>query len=155
MNNELMFSSKTDQWSTPIDFFNKWDEMFGFTLDVCADSSNTKCSQFFSEEENGLLQHWDGNCCWMNPPYGREIGKWVKKAFDETRDPDTNTLVVALLPARTDTKYFHDYIWDEDAGNFGRPKEGVQVHFVKGRIKFGDASSGAPFPSMVVVFGYL
>lgn len=138
MNKELMFSSATDQWATPQDFFDRLDEYFAFDLDVCADASNAKCKHYFTEKQNGLNQPW-GGVCWMNPPYGRTIGQWVKKAAEEAEK--TGVTVVCLLPARTDTKWFHDYCAPLGA-----------VWFVRGRLKFGDSKNSAPFPSMVVVF---
>ena len=140
MNIGLMFSSKTEMWATPQMFFNNMNQKFNFTLDVCAIAENAKCERFFTPEIDGLKQTWDG-VCWMNPPYGREIGKWVKKAW-ETAHFDIGT-VVALLPARTDTKWFHEYIY--------QTRE-CEIEFLKGRLKFGDGKNSAPFPSMVVVF---
>lgn len=140
MNNELMFSSKTDQWATPQDFFDKLNEEFHFTLDPCADEFNHKCVRYFTKEQNGLVQDWSGETVFCNPPYGREIGQWVKKAFDSVAH--THTLVVMLIPARTDTKWFHEYIYRKQ-----------EVRFVRGRLKFGNSQNAAPFPSMVVVFG--
>ena len=134
MNTEVMWSSATDMWSTPPAFFRALDAEFHFTLDVCATKENAKCSRYFTPEQDGLSQEWRG-VCWCNPPYGRQIGKWVKKASEE-RCP-----VVMLLPARTDTAWFHDYIYGK-----------AEVRFVRGRLKFGDSKNGAPFPSMVVVF---
>lgn len=141
MNTELMFSSQTDQWATPQDFFDKLNEEFHFTLDPCADEFNHKCDKYFTVEQDGLLQSWANETVFCNPPYGREIGKWVKKASDENRLH--NITVVMLIPARTDTKYFHEYIYQ---------KSNVEIRFLKGRLKFGDAKNAAPFPSMVVIF---
>ena len=138
MNTDLMFSSATDQWATPQHFFNDWNALFCFTLDVCADASNAKCPRYFDREADGLRQDWGQDRCWMNPPYGREIGRWVRKAYEESRKGAT---VVCLLPARTDTAWWHDYVIEH-----------AQVAFIRGRIKFGDAKSGAPFPSAVAVF---
>ena len=139
MNTDLMFSSKTDMWATPQEFFDKLNQQFNFTLDVCAISENAKCERFFTPEINGLKQEWAG-VCWCNPPYGREIGKWVEKAYIASTRGAT---VVMLIPARTDTKWFHEYIYK---------KENVEIRFVKGRLKFGGAKNAAPFPSMVVIF---
>ena len=100
MNKEVMFSSKTDLWETPQDFFEKLDREFGFELDVCALPENAKCSRYFSPMDDGLEQDWTG-VCWCNPPYGREIEKWVKKAYISAIEGAT---VVMLLPARTDTR---------------------------------------------------
>lgn len=142
MNNiEVMFSSETDLWATPQDLFDELNEIYSFETDVCAVPENAKCSRYFTPEMDGLKQEWSGSC-WMNPPYGREISKWVKKAFESSRLPDT--IIVALLPARTDTKWFHDYIYG---------KYRVNITFIKGRLKFGNCTNSAPFPSMIVVFG--
>ena len=134
MNNDLMFSSKTDLWGTPQDLFNELNKEFCFTLDVCALPENAKCKRYYTPKINGLLQKWDG-VCWCNPPYGRQIGKWVEKAAN------VNALVVMLLPARTDTKWFHKYIYNK-----------AEIRFIKGRLKFGNAKNNAPFPSMIVIF---
>ena len=141
MNTDVMFSSKSFFWETPQEFFEKLDKEYNFSLDVCAIYANAKCDKFFSPEIDGLKQEWTG-VCWMNPPYGREIGKWVAKAYSESIKRE-NCIVVALLPARTDTKWFHDYIY---------MMKGVEVKFIKGRLKFGGGENSAPFPSMVVVF---
>ena len=139
-NREVMFASRTDDWETPQHIFDKLDEELGpFEVDVCATAANAKCEKYFTKAQNGLIQDWGSKVCWMNPPYGREISKWVKKAYLSSLKP--NTRVVCLLPARTDTRWFHDYcvmgtIW-----------------FLKGRLKFGGAKTGAPFPSMIVIFG--
>lgn len=136
----VMFSSKTGQWGTPQEFYDKLDWRFGpFNLDPCADSDNAKCTKFFTEDEDGLSQSWEGFTSFVNPPYGRGIEKWIKKAYEESRKGDTK--VVMLIPARTDTKYWHQYVMKAD-----------EIHFVKGRLKFGDSENSAPFPSAVVVF---
>ena len=139
MNNELMFSSKTDLWSTPNDFFDKLNDEFHFTLDPCSTHENAKCYKHFTEEENGLLQDWGNEVVFCNPPYGRQIKYWVKKAYEESQKD--NTTVVMLIPARTDTIYFHEYIYHK-----------AEIRFIKGRLKFGNAKNSAPFPSMVVIF---
>ena len=136
----LMFSSKTGKWGTPQEFFNKLDWRFGpFDLDPCAGPTNAKCANFFTEAEDGLSKDWEGFTSFVNPPYGRGIDKWIEKAYNEAKNPDTK--VVMLIPARTDTKYWHSYIMKAD-----------EIHFVKGRLKFGDSENAAPFPSAVVVF---
>lgn len=146
MNTKAMFSSQTDQWATPQDFFDKLNDEFDFTLDPCADEFNHKCPMYFTKEDDGLSRDWGGYVTFCNPPYGREIGKWVKKAY-ETQQMAWNykykTVVVMLIPARTDTKWFHDYIYN---------KTNVEIRFIKGRLKFGNSKNSAPFPSMVVVF---
>lgn len=132
-----MFSSKDLTWETPQDFFNRLDQEFGFTLDVCATAETAKCDKYFSPETDGLKQDWTG-VCWMNPPYGREIGKWVQKAFEESRK---GALVVCLIPARTDTSYWHEYCL-----------KAAEIRFVRGRLKFGASKNSAPFPSAIVIF---
>lgn len=105
MNNSVMFSSETDVWSTPISFFQALDKLFHFDLDVCALPENAKCKRYFTPEMDGLKQAWQG-VCWMNPPYGKAIGQWVEKAYQAGLHGAT---VVCLIPARTDTRYWHDY----------------------------------------------
>lgn len=142
-NLKVHFSSEKQDWATPQDFFDKLNEEFDFQWDVCATLENTKVQGcFFDEAQDGLNQKWcrTASRFWMNPPYGREIGKWVKKASEESEHDCT---IVALLPARTDTKYFHEYIYN---------KPNVEIRFIKGRLKFGGAKNAAPFPSMVVIF---
>lgn len=140
MNTSVMFSSKTDEWATPQDFFDNLNREFRFTLDPCADDRNHKCAQYYTRAQNGLLQDWGGERVYCNPPYGKAIADWVRKAFEESQKP--NTLVVMLIPARTDTKYFHDYIYGK-----------AEIRFIRGRLKFGGQKNSAPFPSMVVVYG--
>ena len=141
MNTKLMFSSKTDKWSTPQSFFDELDKEFNFTLDPCADEFNHKCKKYFTEEQDGLIQDWSGETVFCNPPYGnKETGLWTKKCYEESLKP--NTTVVLLIPARTDRKSFHDYIYGK-----------AEIRFIKGRLKFGEGKNTAPFPSIVVVFG--
>lgn len=133
------YSSETDDWSTPQDLFDKLNAEFGFDLDVCANAHNAKCASYYDRTIDGLSQRWAGTC-WMNPPYGRVIGQWVKKAAESSFDVDGCT-VVCLIPARTDTAYWHDWILGK-----------AEVRFIRGRIKFGGARWNAPFPSCVVIF---
>lgn len=105
--NKVMFSSKTDQWSTPQDLFDRLDRIYRFETDVCALPENAKCERYFTPQMDGLRQEWSG-ICWMNPPYGRQISLWVRKAYESARD--NMATVVCLLPARTDTAWFHDYV---------------------------------------------
>jgi hypothetical protein len=123
MINKGLFTSNTDVWSTPPDFYKKLDEEFHFDFDPCP----------LNPTFDGLGVKW-GRCNYMNPPYGREIGKWVKKASE-------NKMTVCLLPARTDTRWFHDYIYGK-----------AEIRFIKGRLKFGGSKNSAPFPSMIVIF---
>lgn len=137
---DIHFSSAKEDWGTPQAFFDILNEQYNFTLDVCADATNAKCEKYFDKEMDGLKQDWSGHVCWMNPPYSRvATGLWVKKAYEEAKKPYTS--VVCLLPARTDTRFFHDYILNK-----------AQITFVKGRLKFQGAKHGAPFPSMVVYY---
>ena len=123
--NKALFSSTKEDWATPQDFFDKLDEEFNFDLDPCADAENAKCKEYFTKEENGLLKDW---------------GEWILKCYEEAKKP--GTVVVALIPARTDTRFFHDYIYHK-----------AEIRFIKGRLKFGGCKDAAPFPSMVVIFG--
>jgi phage N-6-adenine-methyltransferase len=135
--NKALFSSATDLWATPQVTFNELNKEFGFETDVCALPENAKCENYFTPAMDGLAQPWTGKC-WMNPPYGRTIGKWVEKAHQSSLQGAT---VVCLLPARTDTKWFHDYCI-----------ENAEIRFVKGRLKFGGSNNSAPFPSVIIVF---
>lgn len=139
MNNlKVMLSSEDMTWGTPQKFFDELNKEFNFTLDPCATVETAKCDKFFTKEDDGLKQNWGGYRVFCNPPYGKEIGKWVKKASE------SNTLVVMLIPARTDTKYFHEYIYHK-----------AEIRFIKGRLKFEGkqkCSGSAPFPSMLVIF---
>lgn len=164
MNNELMFSSKTDEYFTPQDLFNELNKEFNFTLDPCCTHENAKCKKYYTEKENGLIQDWSREVVFMNPPYSEPesicIPKckkktcqkrgwhrteykpgqidWIKKAHDEHLKGAT---VVCLLPARTDTIAFHNYIYNK-----------AEIRFIKGRLKFGNCKDSAPFPSMIVIF---
>jgi len=137
---KVMFSSSTGEWATPQDFFEKLEWRFGkFTLDPCATAENAKCETYYTEEDDGLNQDWTGHTVFVNPPYGRGIDKWIAKGFASGKDP--NTRVVMLIPSRTDTKYWHEYVM-----------KAAKIYFIKGRLKFGDGKNSAPFPSAVVVF---
>ena len=140
-NRDVMFSSASEEWETPQDVFDYCNRHEGpLTLDVCATPENAKCPQYFTKEQNGLKQDWGGKWCWMNPPYGGEIKHWVQKAHFSSLKPGTK--VVCLLPARTDTRWFHEHCVQG------------QVWFIRGRLKFGGAQNSAPFPSMIVIFHY-
>lgn len=130
-----MLTSNKDDWETPQDLFDKLNAFYGFTLDACASPENAKCKKYYTKEQNSLVQDWDNDTIWCNPPYGREIAKFVRKAYL------CCSLVVMLLPARTDTKWFHDYIYNKQT-----------IYFLKGRLKFSNSKTSAPFPSMIVVF---
>lgn len=141
-NNRLgvMYSSLKSEWETPQLLFDNLKQRFPFQIDVCADENNKKCEKYFSVEDDGLKQSWyDYDFAWMNPPYGKKIGLWVRKAYEQSLNYVT---VVCLLPSRTDTKWWHEYIM----------KGAAEVWFVKGRIKFSNHKNPAPFPSVIVVF---
>ena len=138
---EKAYSSRTEEWGTPQDLFDKLNDEFGFTLDPCASKENHKCDKYFTIKDDGLSQDW-GGVVFMNPPYGREIKFWIKKAYQESLK---GSIVVCLIPARTDTIYWHKYIFP-----FAK-----DIRFLKGRLKFvkdGKASDPAPFPSAIVIF---
>lgn len=133
--NKVLYSSENEVWETPQELFNRLNDEFHFDIDVCATSENAKCSKFFSPLDDGLSQDWQG-VCWMKPPYGKKIGAWMKKAME------AETTVVCLVPSRTDTKWWHEYIM-----------KASEIRFIKGRLKFGDSKNSAPFPSAIIVFG--
>lgn len=135
---EVLFSSKSDEWTTPQDTFDRLNSEFDFNLDPCATESNHKCDNFYTLTDNGLSHDWGGYTVFCNPPYS-DIAHWVKKCHDEGTKP--NTIVVMLIPARTDTRWFHDYVYHRS-----------EIRFIKGRLKFGKGKNSAPFPSMIVVF---
>jgi site-specific DNA-methyltransferase (adenine-specific) len=138
MNTETLFSSKSNEWETPQEFFDRLNQEFNFTLDAAATDENAKCPRYFTFNENGLAQSWQGETVWLNPPYGRAVGEWIAKARAEA---DKNgATVVCLIPARTDTRYFHEHCFKGE------------VRFVRGRLKFGGSKNSAPFPSAVVIF---
>ena len=131
------FSSKTPEWATPQDVFDKLNIEFRFTLDPAATKKNAKCKRFYTTKENGLKQPWKDERVFVNPPYGRVIGAWVEKMATGGA-----SVCVGLLPARTDTRWFHDYILGK-----------AEIRFLRGRLKFGESKSSAPFPSMICVWG--
>ena len=139
MNTKVLFSSKEEKWATPQDFFDKLNDEFHFTLDVAASPDNAKCANYFTEEQDGLVQSGGGHTVWCNPPYCRKTGLWVKKAYEEHQR--TGCTVVMLLPSRTDVRWFHDYILDK-----------AEIRFIKGRLKFGGSKNSAPFASIVVIY---
>lgn len=134
-----LFSSRSDEWETPWNLFNELNAEFHFNTDVCANESNRKCRHFYSKEEDGLRQDWKG-VCWMNPPYGRAIKDWVRKAYTSTLEGADK--VVCLLPARTDTAWWHEFVIPHAS----------EIRFLRGRVKFSNSKAGAPFPSAIVIF---
>lgn len=134
--NKGMYTSNSCEWETPLDFFKVLDAEFHFDVDVCATPENAKCTEYYTKADDGLEKTWRGSC-WMNPPYGRGIGKWMKKAYESAQSGAT---VVCLVPARTDTGWWHDYAMRGE------------VRFVRGRLRFNGLNCNAPFPSAVVIF---
>ena len=137
MMNTGLYTSDRSDWATPAHFFHALDAIYHFDLDVCASENNHKCSTYFDKEIDGLQQSWGNHICFMNPPYGREIGAWVCKAHEESRKGAT---VVALLPCRTDTNWWK-HVMKAD-----------ELYFVHKRLHFDDSANAAPFPSCVVVW---
>ena len=133
----IHFSSKSNEWATPQWLFDSLNREFHFTLDPCSTDENAKCSRHYTLAENGLSQDWSEEVVFMNPPYGREITFWMEKAFLSGKQGAT---VVCLVPARTDTAWWHSYAIHGE------------IRFLKGRLKFGDATSSAPFPSAIIIF---
>lgn len=133
---KVHFSSQRLDWATPQGVFDELDAEFGFDLDVCASRDNAKCAAFFEGDE-GLAHRWWG-VCFMNPPYGREIPKWMKKAYESSLE---GVAVVCLIPSRTDTRWWHDYVMKAD-----------EIRFIKGRLRFDGHKNSAPFPSAIVIF---
>ena len=136
---DAAFSSASNEWAPPQDLFDKLDAEFGFELDPCATSENAKCDRFFTREDDGLWQPWEGRRVFMNPPYGKTIGQWMYKAYSESQN---GALVVCLVPARTDTAWWHDYAMKGE------------IRYLRGRLYFEnkDKAGRAPFPSAIVVF---
>lgn len=135
--NNVLFSHNSDEWETPQTIYNELNSEFSFDLDPCATANNAKCEHFFTISEDGLTKQWSGHTVFCNPPYSR-VSEWVKKSYEEAKKGAT---VVLLLPSRTDTRWFHDYVYGK-----------AEVRFIRGRLRFGESKGSAPFPSMVVVF---
>ena len=131
----VFLSSQTVEWSTDDAFFEQVNREFNFTVDVAADSTNAKCERFYDIDSDGLMQNWDGETVWCNPPYGRRIADWIYKAAV------SEATTVLLVPARTDVKWFHEIVIPH-----------AEVRFIKGRLKFGNSKDNAPFPTMLVIF---
>lgn len=157
---KVMWSSKTGEHPTPQWLFDELNAIFHFNVDVCATAENAKCPVYYDAVIDGLKQDWGGKTAYMNPPFSvarlsmdgtpimnkygkpkrkRVIDKWVKKAFEEAKKP--NTIVVCLLPSRTDTEMFRKHMI------YG------YLIFLNGRLKFEGSKQGAPFPSLITVFG--
>lgn len=138
MVSRVLFSSNTDEYETPQELFNELDNEFNFNLDPCSTVENRKCSTHYTKEDNGLTKDWGGYSVFCNPPYSN-IKEWAKKCYEESLKP--NTKIVLLVPSRTDTKWFHEYVYGK-----------AELRFIKGRLKFGESKGSAPFPSMIAIF---
>ena len=137
MVNKALFSSESCEWETPQWLFDALNMEFGFTLDPCSTHENRKCEQHFTREEDGLSQDWGDNVVFVNPPYGREIGHWIRKSYESAQ---AGAVVVCLIPARTDTKWWHKYCMKGE------------IRLLKGRLRFVGGQHSAPFPSAIIVF---
>lgn len=136
---KVLFSSKSEEWETPQWLYDELDKEFNFVLDPCATHKNHKCKRWITKEYDGLTKDWAHHeRVFMNPPYGRVIQHWMKKAYEEFLKGAT---VVCLVPSRTDTRWWHDYCM-----------KATEIRFIKGRLKFGGAKNPAPFPSAIVIF---
>lgn len=141
--NNVHFKSVKMDWGTPDSLFNQLDLEYNFQRDLAASDINAKCLTYFTELDNSLNIDWHklSGWSWLNPPYGRQLKHWIKKCHEEA---ELGAKIVCLLPARTDTSYFHDYIYGK-----------YEITFLRGRVKFlnnGEEMDAAPFPSMIVVF---
>src|SRR6266516_647855 len=136
---ECLYSSRSEEWPTPQDFFDRLNAEFHFTLDPCATAKNAKCKKYFTKKDDGLNRDWGRDTVFCNPPYGREMRSWARKCYEASRAGAT---VVLLAHSRTDTRWFHDWVYGK----------AVEIRFVRGRLKFGDGKQSAPFPSMVAIF---
>ena len=129
---------KTDEWATPQWLFDQLNAEFHFTLDPCSTDENAKCKKHYTKEQDGLKQDWSGETVFCNPPYGREMVSWIRKCYEHYVGGGT---VVLLIPARTDTAAFHEYIYGK-----------AEIRFIRGRVKFGGSKYNAPFPSLIAIF---
>ena len=136
---KVHYMSRSNEWTTPPDLFNKLNLKYNFTLDPCCTKESALCDKYYTIEDDGLQKDWSGEIVFMNPPYGREIGKWIEKAYKESLK---GAVVICLIPSRTDTKYWHNFIFPYAS----------DIKFIKGRLKFGDGKNPAPFPSALVEF---
>jgi site-specific DNA-methyltransferase (adenine-specific) len=136
---QSLFSSRSEEWPTPQSFFDSLNAEFRFSLDSCATRENAKCRKFYTKDDDGLTQHWGNHRVFCNPPYGRTMLQWARKCFEASQ---LGATVVLLAHSRTDTRWFHLWVYGKAA----------EIRFVRGRLRFGDGTQSAPFPSMVAVF---
>ncbi|MCP3475071.1 phage N-6-adenine-methyltransferase [Bradyrhizobium sp. CCGUVB1N3] len=138
MVHDALYSSRSEEWPTPRDLFEELDNEFRFTLDPCATPFNTKCRKFFTSDDNGLLQDWGKERVFCNPPYGRHMWEWARKCFLAS---ENGALVVMLAHARTDTRWFHEWVYRK-----------AKLRFLRGRVRFGHGTQSAPFPSLIAIY---
>ena len=139
MINKGLYTSNSEEWATPQDFFDRLDEEFHFTLDPCSTDENAMCRKHFTREQNGLAQDWTGETVFCNPPYGREIWKWCRKCYEHAMSGGGTA--VMLVHARTDTAWFHGWVYGK-----------AEIRFIRGRLHFGGSKWNAPFPSLVAIY---
>lgn len=138
---KVLFSRKSDEWATPQHIYNKLNYQYNFTLDPASDGINAKCNKFYTAQQDGLVQSWNGETVFVNPPYSKTYD-WVRKAYHEAFSGTTSVL---LVPARMDSKWVHEFCLD--------PFVCKSLTFIRGRLKFGNSKNSAPFPSMIIEFG--
>lgn len=136
---KAMVSSKSNEWATPQDLFDKLNKEFNFTLDPCSTNENKKCIKNYTIEDDGLTKDWSKDVVFMNPPYGGHTGDWIKKAYESSKE---GAIVVCLIVSSTDRSYWHEYIFTYAA----------QIRFIRGRLHFNNSKSSAPFASAIVIF---
>jgi site-specific DNA-methyltransferase (adenine-specific) len=136
---KALYSARSEEWPTPQSFFDELNREFKFTLDPCATRSNAKCANYLTRRENGLERDWGTHVVFCNPPYGKAIYSWTRKCYEASRK---GALVVLLAHARTDTRWFHDWVYGKAA----------ELRFIRGRLRFGNGKHVAPFPSLVAVY---
>lgn len=137
--NKVIFSSQSCEWETPQWLFDQLDEEFHFTIDVAANQENHKCDRYYTKEDDGLSKSWEGETVWLNPPYGLEVRRWMRKAWEEHNQHGIT--IVTLVPSRTDVAWFHDFVYGK-----------AEIRFIRGRLRFSNSKSYAPFPSMIVIY---
>ena len=137
--NKVIFSSRSCEWETPQWLFDQLDEEFHFTIDVAANQENHKCDRYYTEEDDGLSKSWEGETVWLNPPYGLEVRRWMRKAWEEHKQHGIT--IVTLVPSRTDVAWFHDFVYGK-----------AEIRFIRGRLHFSNSKSPATFPSMIVIY---
>jgi phage N-6-adenine-methyltransferase len=148
---KVLFSHESEEWQTPKSLYNQLNEVYEFVLDPCTTKDNPlRTAHFYTKEDDGLKKSWDYGNVFVNPPYNQKISKWLEKATYEIKHSDNIEYIVFLLPVRTDTKWFHKYLYDISNRDFRNHIK--DVCFLKGRLKFTKSKNSAPFPSMVVVF---